>query len=652
MKLSLRTRLIGGFLLVIVTSSAITTIVGIHMMGKGVVNQMHIQNEVRHDLASAREIYEEELANIRNAVRYTAVRFFVKEALASGNATATAEELRLVRQREGLDVLTLTDANGTVLLRARDPAAAAGGPAASPIVRRALAAKTVIASTEIVPQGELAKEGEDLAARAHTALIRTPKAKPSDRKFEVSGLVLLAAAPVVGEDGELLGGLYGGTLLNGRTRIVDKIKATVYEGERYAGRDIGAATIFQGDVRISTNVEMPDGERAVGTRVSAEVYERVLTQAEPWLERAFVVNDWYITAYESIRNASGEVIGILGVGMYEGKFAQMRRSALLAFAGVSLGAITLSIAICYLLARKLTRPVHDLVLAARRLAEGDLHQRVEPDPATEEIGAFGKAFNVMAASIEERDQQLQQRAEEQILKSEKLAMIGRLAAGVAHEINNPLGSILLFSRLLLRKAPTEGVQRENLERIAKEADRCKSIVQGLLEFARQREPKTENVDLNEVARKPISLLENQAVFHNIEIVEDFQEDLPLVPADASQLQQVFLNVLVNAAEAIEGKGTVTITTRAVPGADRAEIRFTDTGCGIPQENLQRLFEPFFTTKDVGNGTGLGLSISYGVLQRHGGNIEVHSRVNEGSTFIVSLPTTSAAAAVHAGSKGT
>ncbi len=190
-----------------------------------------------------------------------------------------------------------------------------------------------------------------------------------------------------------------------------------------------------------------EGKRAIGTRVSAEVYKRVLVEGKPWIERAFVVNDWYITAYEPIRNAAGNVVGILYVGMLEHKFADLKRKVLLTFLGITFGGVVLSVVICYLLTRTFIRPINALALAAQNLAAGDLSQRVEPDESTKELGSLARTFNLMAASIQDRDAQLRQRAQEEIMKSEKLAMIGRLAAGVAHEINNPLGGILLLSRL-------------------------------------------------------------------------------------------------------------------------------------------------------------------------------------------------------------
>lgn len=634
MKLSLRTRLLGSFLVVIVTCGAVATVVGVRMIGDGIVKQA--QDKVRLDLNSARIAYQEAIHDVRDVVRHSAIRFFIRRALEAGDAASLAAPLEDIRRRESLDILTLTDQKGEVLVRARNPAISGDSQADNPILMRVLSGKQVEASTEIVTREELLKEGEDLAARAHIKFIPTAKAKVTHRTQETSGMMIKAAAPMLSDRGEFLGVLYAAKLLNNDNNLVDKIKETVYRHEIYDGKEIGTSTIFQGDLRISTNVRTSHGKRAIGTRVSAEVNDRVLTEGRPWVERAFVVNDWYITAYEPIRDVSGKVIGILYVGMLERKFADMRSRALWTFFGISLGGVALSVAICYLLSKTLVRPVNALVLAVQRLAAGDLKQRVQPDDSTKEIGTLGRAFNLMTSSIEDRDEQLRQRAQQEIMKSERLAMIGRLAAGVAHEINNPLGGILLFSRLLLRKAPAENADRENLERIAKEAERCQNIVQRLLEFARQPEPQTEPVDLNHIVEKTTALLENQALFHNIEIVKRFHPDLPPVRVDVSQIQQVFVNIIMNAAEAIEGKGVLTISTGAAQDG-RVEVSFADTGCGIPEEDLGRLFEPFFTTKGVGHGTGLGLSISHGIVERHGGTLSAHSRVGAGATFVVSLP---------------
>ena len=216
-------------------------------------------------------------------------------------------------------------------------------------------------------------------------------------------------------------------------------------------------------------------------------------------------------------------------------------------------------------------------------------------------------------------------------------MVGQLAAGVAHEINNPLGGILLFSRLLLKKAPSEGLMRDNLERIEKDAKRCQNIVKGLLEFAREREPKVETIQLSEIIEKAINLFENQALFHNIDIVKQYQSDLPQLSADPVQIEQVFVNIIMNAADAMNGKGILTLITRSAETGDYVEAGVIDTGSGMSPEQLEKVFDPFYTTKEAGKGTGLGLSISYGIIQEHGGTIKVSSRIGEGSTFTVTLP---------------
>jgi signal transduction histidine kinase len=225
----------------------------------------------------------------------------------------------------------------------------------------------------------------------------------------------------------------------------------------------------------------------------------------------------------------------------------------------------------------------------------------------------------------------------QLVSSEKMASLGKLAAGIAHEINNPLGGILIYSSLLMEDLPEEDPKRQDLARVVQEAGRCKEIVRSLLEFARQTEPKMEPVDINRAITDDLFFLENQALFHNIRIVKNLDPSLPLATGNAGQLKQVFMNIIINAAEAIHGNGELTIAT--YPASDRNAIlmEFTDTGEGIREENLSRIFEPFFTTKDVGKGTGLGLATSYGIIEDHGGKIFVKSKVEEGTTFTIELP---------------
>jgi len=282
------------------------------------------------------------------------------------------------------------------------------------------------------------------------------------------------------------------------------------------------------------------------------------------------------------------------------------------------------------------QPIRQLIIASHQWADGNLDYRVET-AQNDEIAELTDTFNMMASSLKERDERLKEYAHQQIMKSERLATLGQLAAGVAHEINNPLGAILMYAHLSLEEIPSVDPRHKNLEKVVGEATRCKNIVRGLLDFARQSEPNVEEADANEILKRTLSLLRNQSLFQNIKITTQFSPSLPKAMMDSGQIQQVFTNIILNAAEAIGGQGEVNIATMIAEDGRFIEIEFTDTGCGISRENFDKIFDPFFTTKEVGRGTGLGLAVSYGIIARHRGIIEVKSNPGEGTTFTVKLP---------------
>jgi signal transduction histidine kinase/iron only hydrogenase large subunit-like protein len=229
-------------------------------------------------------------------------------------------------------------------------------------------------------------------------------------------------------------------------------------------------------------------------------------------------------------------------------------------------------------------------------------------------------------------QQLEQ-AQDQLIRTEKLAALGQLAAGVAHEINNPLGTITIYAHLLLKGLEADDPRREDVQLIVDEANRTKGIVQGLLSFARETKLRPGPTNINELLEDVLGLLVNQSLFHNVNIQKAFAPDIPTIVADGTQLKQVFLNIMLNAAQAMEGKGKLQIGTAL--DRNHIKIKIRDTGPGIPPESVGKIFNPFFTTKE--KGTGLGLAISYGIIERHGGKIDVETKLGKGSTFIVSLP---------------
>ena len=225
----------------------------------------------------------------------------------------------------------------------------------------------------------------------------------------------------------------------------------------------------------------------------------------------------------------------------------------------------------------------------------------------------------------------------QLLQAEKMASLGKLAAGVAHQLNNPLGGITLYAQLMMEEYTLEDAAKEDLKRIIDDAERCRDTVRELLEFARQTRQEIRMNDLNHAISRTLFLLENQALFHNIEIIKSLDPDLPKVPSDVQQLNHVFMNIILNAAEAMEGTGQLRVETLPSDNGCGILIRISDTGPGIPEDALPHIFEPFFTTKEQGKGTGLGLSLAYGIIENHGGRIWAESKIGEGTIFTIELP---------------
>lgn len=612
------------------------------------------QAKVKHDLAAAWMVFNERLNYVKEIVRLTAEREGIKEATKNNNKDILFRYLSRVREEYGLDVLTLTDSTGIVIVRTRNPEVIGDDQSQDEIIKW-VPNKGVLAYPQIVPREELIKEGKDLADQAYMEFIDTPKAAPRPENKETNGMMLKAASSIVDERGNHLGTLYGGILLNRNYEIVDRVKETVYKGEKYKGRDKGTATIFQHDLRISTNVPNEKGERAIGTRVSKEVNNAVLIEGNPWIDRAFVVNLWYITAYEPIKNIDNKIIGILYVGMLEKPYLDITNRVMLTFTIIASLCVVLLLVILYFSITRITNPLQKMVVATQKISTGDLTHKVEVS-SKDEIGYLADSFNQMTADLKAANEKLiewgktlEKKVEERtkeltemqahLIQSEKLASLGKLAAGIAHEINNPLGGILIYSHLLLEDTDKNSPHYENLKKIVKETSRCKDIVKGLLEFARPKEPEMSLISINDIAENSLSIMERQALFQNIKIKKTYTSDLPKIVADSAQLQQVFMNIVINAAEAMEGNGILALSTSLSRDGTCIEVKFSDTGHGIMEEDRKRLFEPFFTTKEVGKGTGLGLAMSYSIIQKHHGTIEVKSEHGKGSTFTVKLPLT-------------
>lgn len=647
---SLRKKIILSFLLVILFGGIVSLFLGYRLVRNTLISQA--QNKVKHDLSAAWMVFNEKLNDIKEIVSLTAVREEIQRSLESRNPQEAFKYLSQIRREYDLDILNLTDSEGNVMVRTRNPDIYGDDQSGDPMIQLAVQGGTV-SHPQIMPQNELEKEGAELAKQAAIKIVSTPNASAAAQSHVLSGLVLKAAAPVRGNNDRILGVLYGGVLLNRNYEIVDRIKETVYKEEKYKGREIGTATIFQNDLRISTNVKNKDGSRAIGTLISEDVKKAVLQKEQSWIDRAFVVNDWYITAYEPIKNIQSQNIGILYVGMLEKPYIDTTNRVMGTFALLAGACVILLLILLDFSTKRIIHPLLDMVKATEKIAQGDLSHQVTVK-SNDEIGYLADSFNKMTVDLKtanhkllEWGKTLEKKVDERtkeltemhahLIQSEKLASLGKLAAGVAHEINNPLGGILIYSHLLLEDMDKNDTNYDNLKKIVKETTRCKDIVKGLLDFARPKEPETTAVNVNDVVENAMSIIESQALFQNIDIQKEYLPDPPKITADASQLHQVFINIILNAAEAMQGNGTLTIRTFLDKEKKNINIQFSDTGPGIGNEIKARLFEPFFTTKEVGKGTGLGLAISYSLIRKHQGTINVESRVGEGSTFTVRLP---------------
>jgi len=358
------------------------------------------------------------------------------------------------------------------------------------------------------------------------------------------------------------------------------------------------------------------------------------------------------------------VLGILDI-VYPLKAIDTEiRNNTLTLAGLSLlfaGAAALAVGL--LVHRNVYQPLIDLETGARAVSGGKTGQHI-PVRSDDEFGDVARAFNEMTDAVKSSRRELEewaqtleekvaektrelQVAQAEAVRGEKLASIGMLAAGIAHELNNPLTGVLTFSTLVRNDLPEGSTAAEDLDLVIAETKRCATIIRRLLDFAREKAPEKNYCDLNQLVRDAAQLIEQPARFAEIDVVLNLDEDLPVIWIDEDLVKQVIMNMLVNAQHAIGEAGRIELSTRRCPEpmsfsasaepTEMVELSVADTGCGIEPENLARIFDPFFTTKEVGKGTGLGLSVSHGAVLAHGGDIRVESEVGKGTIFHVFLP---------------
>lgn len=621
-----------------------------------------LTSKVHDDLTIARQYLgrifentEDYLVSSVNSARFQSI------VQARGDQRGAMNDyLKDIAQARGFDFLYVIADDGTVIASEYQMAAA---PRWNwPVISSALEgrARTAI---DVFQSMELAAISPDLRKRAQIDIVTTAGSAPSTRTQETRGLVLQSATPV-SLPSERKAALVGGMLLNQNLAFVDTINDLIYSGAGLPEGSRGTVTLFLDDVRISTNVRMFEGQRAIGTRVSAEVRDAVLDRGQTWLDGAFVVNDWYISAYEPIRDSYNRRVGMLYAGYLRQPFTTAKRGTVLEIALAFVVAVALTVPLFLTWAASIFRPLERMTTTISKVEGGELGARTGPVDGRDEIEQVAVHLDRLLDQIHERDaelrqwnQELNQRVEErtnklvhanqqleattkQLIMSEKLAAIGEITAGVAHEINNPIavmqGNLEIIRDMMGARADEA---KTEFRLIDEQMHRVNEIVTRLLQFAKPQEYAgfTDQYDPADVVTDTLPLVKHLLNKTTISVETDYHASR-LISMNRTELQQVLVNLLVNAIHATSGGGRLTIRT-----FDRSEgrrrgvvIDVTDTGGGMTPDVVQRIFDPFFTTKRR-EGTGLGLSISQMLVTRQGGKISVESEPGKGTTFTVWLP---------------
>ncbi len=614
--------------------------------------------KVRSDLAVARGYFEQVRAEVGTGTQTVASSHSLFVALTAQDMPAIKAELIQARQRLDFDFVNLYGVQGELLTASWQDTRRT--PAQQYLLPPAFAgtdpSAKVTAQLLKLSHADLLALAPQLAPRLNIPLRPTQGAAPSTRTHEDRALVMMASLPVTDTQGRLLAWLRAGVLLNQNLPLIDHINQIVYPDGSLPLGSVGTATLFLDDVRITTNVRLFQDQRAIGTRVSQAVRDAVLLRGETWLDRAFVVNDWYVSGYEPLFNDRRERIGMLYVGYLETPFRQVKYGLLAIIVGIFGVVMVVAAWLSLRWARSIFQPVERMNHTMQQVEEGRTAARVGTLAQHDELGALAGHLDQLLNAVDDKTRKLQrwneeldakvtertqalaqshlslQNAQAQLVKSEKLAAIGQLTASVAHEINNPI-AVMQGNLDLVRE--TLGAQAQpvasELKLIDQQIDRMRLIVTQLLQYARPNDYAgyVDAVDVNATLASSLVLVEHLLGSARITVERDWHAS-HRVNINRQELQQVLINLMINAIQAMPKGGTLSLRSRdQVNATGRAGvlIEVCDTGSGLSDATKERLFSPFFTTKNDGN--GLGLWISVGLVERYGGSIRADNRRDQG-----------------------
>lgn len=616
-------------------------------------------SKVRSDLVLAQQKFSDVKESKSLALKAWSESAYLRNVLQRRSGKLGNAELAVQAEKMGFAYLRLISPTGVV----QNSFPARGPYMLEPEAQRALKLRESGSFTVLLSNVELSHISPALATQAEQAIVPTSNASPSPKTLEDRALVVQVLQPLFHEGG-LLGYLEGGLLLNGNLGLVDEINNLIYSPNTLLEGSIGTTTVFLEDVRVATTVRR-DGElRALGTRVSDVVRQSVLGRGEVWLERAFVVNDWYVAAYAPLLSPDGDRIGMFYVGFLEAPYASIKTRLLVLFLLAVAAAMVLGAVMVVRLTSGIFYPLRRMNYIMSLQESGDTAARVGDLRRADEFADLANHFDALLGQLDARraelvglnealdvrvrertadlqaaNQQLHQ-AVAQLLASEKLAALGQLTAGIAHEFNNPL-AIMMGHLDLLRIALRDPESVKTLRLLDEQVHRMRNIVQKLLQFCRPDEyaSYTEAVNVNEVIQDSILFVRSEIEMARAQLSLDFNAT-ETVQISKTELQQVMVNLLINAAHALEGPldsqsrlpaeaATIFIETfdaMSDDGQAEVRIRVRNNGEPIPADRLQLIFKMFYTSKQAGRGTGLGLPVSRMLVQRYGGDLLAQSPV--------------------------
>ncbi|MFO7822286.1 MAG: cache domain-containing protein [Lentisphaeria bacterium] len=675
----LKFKLFKSTALIVILFAVLAALLGMHTIQSRVISEA--QDRVRLDLNSAWAVYNSKLREINTVLQLAAARQDLKATIPTTGRQVDDQEagkaenneaplpkftppaprewkalryqLNKTRVQFNLDFLSVTDHRGRVVMRTANPEKVGDFAPTKGAVLKAIEGEPATETVLFAPS-QLRRENAALEEQAYLQLRKTPKARPTPRNVEDRGMVMLAAVPVK-QAGKVVGTVYGGVLLNRNKNIVDNIHSVVYEADKEQDSGPlaapGTVTIFLHDTRIATTVRTEHGNRAYGTRVSTEVANTVLENNRNWIGRAFVVNDWYLTAYGPVQNLDEEVVGMLYVGILEEPYKELGRNVLLRFALLGGLALLGALAVAFFMAGRLSSPLHRLSAAARKMQRGEFPEEVPVEKhASRETKDLVDSFNTMAASLQTREAQLRQANRDLEKANDSLNVMNRnymeTVEFVTHELKRPVASMVNYVYMLDQQLLGElnEKQQKAISSLHRNLNNFSEMIRHYLNLARiendELSPKFSKTNVNDdIISSAIEDVKPDADEKNMTI-ENRTPDNIVCSADVNMLREVFDNLLSNAVKYGRDNGIIRISGKIVNETE-AEFAVWNEGQGIAEDKLKDLFQKFSRLEggehQKQKGTGLGLFISKQIVAAHKGRMEVDSESGQWAEFRFVIP---------------